>query len=182
MRIYTRTGDGGDTALFSGARVGKDASRVEAYGTVDEANSFIGLLRAEGLDADIDGVLEQVQRDLFTLGADLATPPSGRKDDAVPRIGPEHVEALERAIDEFDAQLPRLRTFILPTGPRAAALAHVVRTVVRRAERRAVALARTEPVSPDVVRYLNRLSDLLFVVARLIAHRAGAAEQPWQPR
>lgn len=182
MRIYTRTGDGGDTALFSGVRVGKDSARVEAYGTVDEANSFIGLLRAEGLDPDVDAVLQQVQNDLFALGADLATPPDGRKADAVPRIAADHVAALERAIDRLDAELPRLRSFILPVGPRAAALAHVARTVVRRAERHAVALSRSESVSPEIIRYLNRLSDLLFVIARIIAHRTGAAEQPWQPR
>lgn len=182
MRIYTRTGDGGETGLFSGVRVGKDAARVEAYGAVDEANSFIGLLRAEGLDADVDAILRQVQSDLFTLGADLATPPDGRKAETVPRISADHVTTLERAIDALDAQLPTLRSFILPTGSRAAALAHVARTVVRRAERRTVALSRAEAVSQDAIRYLNRLSDLLFVVARLIAHRAGDPEQPWQPR
>ncbi len=180
MRIYTRTGDAGETGLFSGARVQKDAARVEAYGTVDEANSFIGLLRAEALDDDVDAVLKQVQNDLFNLGSDLATPHDGRRADAAPRIEARHVSALEEAIDRFDAQLPRLRHFILPAGPRSAALAHAARSVVRRAERRTVTLARDEPISPETIRYLNRLSDLLFVVARLLAHRAGAAEEPWQ--
>lgn len=181
MRIYTRTGDAGETGLFSGARVGKDAARVEAYGAVDEANSYIGLIRAEQLDDDVDAVLLQVQKDLFSLGADLATPPEGRRADAVPRIEADHAAALEKAIDVFQAELPRLRSFILPTGPRAAALAHVARGVVRRAERRTVTLAREEAVSPETIRYLNRLSDLLFVAARLIAKRAGATEEPWLP-
>lgn len=179
MRIYTRTGDAGETGLFSGARVSKDAARVEAYGAVDEANSFIGLLRAEPLAADVDAVLKQVQNDLFDLGSDLATPLDGRKADAVPRIEERHVKALEEAIDRFDAELPRLRSFILPAGPRAAALAHAARSVVRRAERRTVSLARAERISPETIRYLNRLSDLLFVIARLVAHRAGAGDEPW---
>lgn len=182
MRIYTRTGDDGDTGLFSGARVSKDAARVEAYGCVDETNGFIGLLRAEPLDDDIDAVLKQVQEDLFALGADLATPPEGRRADTVPRIEARHVTALEEAIDKFDGELPRLRSFILPAGPRAVALAHVARGVARRAERRTVTLAREESISPETIRYLNRLSDLLFVVARLIAHRAGVADEPWQPK
>ena len=181
MRIYTRTGDAGETGLFSGARVSKDAARVEAYGAVDEANSYIGLIRSEQLDGDIDNVLMRVQKDLFSLGADLATPAEGRRADAVPRIEAGHVAALEAAIDEFDAQLPPLRSFILPTGPRAAALAHVARGIVRRAERRTVTLARSETISPETIRYLNRLSDLLFVVARLIANRAGIPEEPWLP-
>lgn len=182
MRIYTRTGDSGETGLFSGTRVSKDAARVEAYGTVDEANSFIGLLRAERLDADVDAVLERVQHDLFALGADLATPADGKRADAVPRITADNVASLERAIDEFDKELPQLRSFILPAGNRAVALAHTARSVVRRAERRTVTLARTENISQETIRYLNRLSDLLFVLARLIAHRAGANEQPWQPK
>lgn len=181
MRIYTKTGDSGETGLFSGARVSKDSVRVEAYGAVDEANNCIGLIRAERLDDDVDAILLQVQKDLFSLGADLATPPEGRRADTVPRIGPSHVIALEEAIDKFDGELPRLRSFILPTGPRAAALAHVTRGVVRRAERRTVTLARVESVSPETIHYLNRLSDLLFVVARLISKRAGATEEPWLP-
>lgn len=181
MRIYTKTGDGGETGLFSGTRVSKDSVRVEAYGTVDEVNNYIGLVRAEQLADDIDAVLSQVQKDLFSLGADLATPPEGRRAEAVPRIGAGHVEALEKAIDDFDAELPRLRSFILPTGPRAAALAHVARGVTRRAERRTVTLAREESVSPETIRYLNRLSDLLFVIARLITQRADAAEEQWLP-
>ncbi|MBO8142576.1 MAG: cob(I)yrinic acid a,c-diamide adenosyltransferase [Firmicutes bacterium] len=182
MRIYTRTGDGGETGLFSGQRVPKDDPRIEAYGTVDELNSFIGLIRAEGLDADLDAVLNQVQHDLFALGSDLATPRSSPRASAVPRIGSRHVERLEAAIDRLDGEVPPLRRFILPAGPRAACLFHVARTVARRAERRAVTLERLQPGSPDAVRYLNRLSDLLFVLARVASARAGAVDTPWEPK
>lgn len=181
MRIYTRTGDAGETGLFSGQRVGKDAIRVEAYGAVDEVNNYIGLLRSEDLPTDVDSVLIDIQRDLFTLGADLATPAGGRRSDTVPRVTSEHVQRLEAAIDRFDEELPPLRSFILPAGPRAAAFAHVVRGVARSAERRVVALSREEEVAPAVIQYLNRLSDLLFVTARLLTIRQGVAEQPWLP-
>ncbi len=181
MRIYTRTGDGGETGLFSGQRVPKDDPRVEAYGTVDELSSWIGAVRAEELDADLDRLLAQVQNHLFILGADLATPPGARRDERAPRIGDEHVQAIEKAIDGFDAELPPLRSFILPAGPRPAALLHVARATARRAERRVVALGRRAAVSPDGLRYLNRLSDLLFVLARVVAHRAGAGDVPWIP-
>lgn len=181
MRIYTRTGDAGETGLFSGRRVGKDALRVEAYGCVDEVNNYIGLLRSEDLADDVDGVLAAVQRDLFTLGADLATPSGERRADTAPRIEQSHVQRLETAIDEFDEQLPRLRSFILPAGPRPAALAHVARGVTRSAERRVVALSRTEDVGTGAIRYLNRLSDLLFVIARLLTMRRGLQDEPWHP-
>lgn len=181
MRIYTRTGDAGDTGLFSGRRVRKDALRVEAYGTVDELNNYIGLLRAEPIDDDVDELLSRIQRELFSLGADLATPAGERRADTVPRIGPAHVQSLEDAIDEIEGELPPLRSFILPGGTRAGALAHVARGVARRAERRIVTLADTEHVGPDTLRYVNRLSDLLFVVARLVTRRAGADDVAWQP-
>jgi len=181
MRIYTRTGDGGETGLFSGQRVPKDDPRVEAYGTVDELNSWLGLVRAEALPADVDELLDRVQNDLFTMGADLATPPEGRKAGKAPRIGPEHVRALEAAIDRYEADLPPLRAFILPAGPQAVALLHVARTVARRAERRVVTLYRAGGVAPEAVSYLNRLSDLLFVLARAVGARLGAAEVPWHP-
>lgn len=181
MRIYTRTGDGGETGLFSGKRVGKDDLRVEAYGAVDEINNYIGLLRAESLPVEVDRVLADVQRDLFAVGADLATPADGRKADRVARIDDGHVKKLEAAIDEWDGQLPPLRSFILPAGPRAAALAHVARGVTRTAERRVVALSRVESVTPGVVRYLNRLSDLLFVLARFVTNKMGLQDEPWHP-
>lgn len=181
MRIYTRTGDGGETSLFSGQRVPKDDPRVEAYGTVDELNSVLGLVRAEALPADVDQLLAQIQHDLFTLGADLATPPGTRRAAQAPRVGPDHVRALEAAIDRHQSQLPPLRSFILPAGPRPVALLHVARTVARRAERRVVALHRQGAGAPVAVSYLNRLSDLLFVLARAVAARTGAEEVPWQP-
>lgn len=180
MRIYTRTGDKGETGLFSGQRVRKDSTRVEAYGAVDELNNYIGLLRAEPLPADVDGALLQIQRDLFTLGADLATPAEGRRADKAPRIEERHVQSLEKSIDDFDGQLPPLRSFILPAGPRSAALAHVARGVARRAERRIVTLAAEETIAPAAIQYVNRLSDLLFVIARLLAHKQGFTETPWQ--
>ncbi|OUN00046.1 MAG: ATP:cob(I)alamin adenosyltransferase [Firmicutes bacterium ZCTH02-B6] len=179
MRIYTRTGDGGETGLFSGERVPKDDPRVEAYGTVDELNSFLGLVRAEPVGADIDELLARIQDELFVLGADLATPPGSRRDERTPRVGPEHVRALEAAIDHYDAQLPPLRAFILPAGPRPVALLQVARAVARRAERRVVAASRSTTVSPETIRYLNRLSDLLFVLARTTAHRLGTGDAPW---
>lgn len=181
MRIYTRTGDAGETGLFSGQRVPKDDPRVEAYGTVDELNSFIGLVRAEALPQDVDELLKQVQHDLFTLGADLATPPDSRKARQAPRVGLAHVEALEAAIDQHDAELPPLRSFILPAGPRPVALLHAARTVARRAERRVVSVARQGALASEAVTYLNRLSDLLFVLARVVALRAGAQDVPWLP-
>lgn len=181
MRIYTRTGDKGETGLFSGQRVRKDSIRVEAYGAVDELNNYIGLLRAESLPDDVDAVLMQIQTDLFTLGADLATPPGGRRADKAPRITAEHVQTLEKAIDEFDAEVPPLRSFILPAGPRPAALAHVTRGVARTAERRIVTLAGAEEIAPTTIEYVNRLSDLLFVIARLVGHRLGYEESPWLP-
>lgn len=181
MRIYTRTGDGGETGLFSGKRVGKDDLRVEAYGAVDEVNNYIGLLRAESLPEEVDRTLADIQRDLFTVGADLATPADGRKADRVARIGADHVQKLEKAIDELDGQLPPLRHFVLPAGPRAAALAHVARGVARTAERRVVALSRVETVTPGVLHYLNRLSDLLFVVARFVTNKMGLRDEPWHP-
>lgn len=185
MRIYTRTGDGGQTHLFGGDRVSKADPRVEAYGTVDELNSVLGLARARlPADHELQSVLASVQEALFAVGAELAT---ARADDPrlashVPRVGAADVETLERCIDRLEADLEPLRTFVLPGGSEAGALLHVARSVCRRAERRVVALAGQAPVSPQVLRYLNRLSDLLFVCARWVNHRAGTPEPPWEPR
>ncbi len=180
MKIYTRTGDAGETALFGGARVPKDDGRVRAYGEVDELNATLGLARAEGPPADLDALLAEVQRDLFALGAQLADR-SARVGDrrAKAALGDTRVAELERAIDEREATLPPLATFILPGGSRLGALLHLARTVCRRAERAAVALARAETLDPALLTYLNRLSDLLFVLARHENHRRGQAEQPW---
>ncbi len=184
MKIYTRTGDAGETALFGGTRVRKDSARVEAYGSVDEANAAVGAVRAF-LDAtDVDRILGVVQDQLFVLGGDLATPlpaDDGKKAmHVVPRISADQVAGLEEAIDRAEAELPPLTSFILPTGNPPAALLHLARTVCRRAERRVVALEEHEPINPQARIYLNRLSDLLFVLARLVNHRAGIPETAWR--
>ena len=181
MRIYTRTGDKGDTGLFGGGRVGKDDARVEAYGEVDELNAVLGLARSIELMPRIDEVLVPIQRDLFSLGALLATPEHEKMRQHLEkaRIDEERIAQLERAIDAGEAELEPLRAFILPGGtPKAAAL-HVARTVCRRAERRVVALRRDVGIPELVVVYLNRLSDLLFVLARVANRRAGAGEVTW---
>src|SRR5687767_3095447 len=181
MRIYTRTGDDGGTALFGGGRVPKDNDRVEAYGDVDELNASLGMARAVETMPRIDEVLVPVQRDLFAIGALLATPDHDRMQQqlAKARVDEDRIAQLERAIDEAEAELEPLKAFIVPGGtPKSAAL-HVARTVCRRAERRVVHLAREVPLPPLVVVYLNRLSDLLFVLARLANRRAGAGEVTW---
>lgn len=178
MRIYTRTGDGGQTSLRWGTRIAKDALRVEAYGTVDEANSFIGLALAQlgptGPEAAQQS-LTRILRELFDVGADLATPPDREKGEQ-PKVKAEMIEQLEAEIDALDASLEPLKQFILPSGCPAGATLHVARTVVRRAERRLVSLAAAEPVDPVLVKYLNRLSDYLFVAARAVNAAAGVEE------
>jgi cob(I)alamin adenosyltransferase len=182
MKIYTKTGDGGDTSLFDGTRVRKDDARVDAYGEVDELNAWLGLVRASpsagAWDAALDEALVRIQRDLFALGAQLADP--GEK--LAPRvtkavIAEADVERLEHLIDSLEQELPPLRRFILAGGAPDGAALHVARTVCRRAERRMVAL--DPPVDPILVRYVNRLSDLLFVLARAVNHRAGVPETEW---
>ncbi len=180
MKIYTKTGDKGETGLFDGTRVPKDATRVDAYGAVDELNAALGAAVAFLEDAEIAGVLQQIQRDLFAVGARLADPRLSREGKSEKdRFEPARVTHLEEIIDRFEAELPPLRRFILPGGARAGALLHLARTVCRRAERRIVTLARETEISPVVVTYINRLSDLLFVLARAANHRAGAEEVPW---
>ena len=174
--ITTRGGDGGETSLGDGARVRKDAARIEAIGAVDEANAALGLLRLHTAGAD-DAVLAKLQNGLFDLGADLCVPGEG---DARLRIGEGHLRGLDAAIAEMNAGLPPLASFVLPGGTPAAAAAHMARTLARRAERAAVRLAAEEPVNPDVVRYLNRLSDLLFVLGRR-ANGNGAEDVLWTP-
>ena len=181
VKIYTRTGDAGDTGLFGGGRVSKDDPRVEAYGDVDELNAVIGMARAVEQMTRIDEVLVPVQRDLFAIGALLATPDRDRMAQHLEkaRIDEERIAQLERSIDDAESELEPLRAFILPGGtPKAAAL-HVARTVCRRAERRVVQLQRTVEIPALAVIYLNRLSDLLFTLARLANHRAGAGEVTW---
>ncbi len=179
MRIYTRTGDSGETGLFGGERVFKDELRVEAYGSVDEASAALGLAVASLEEKDTLGtLLLHLQNELFIVGADLATPLPR----AVPRIEERHVLALEKQIDAWDEALTPLQNFILPGGTPAAAGLHLSRTLARRAERRVVTLLRAEPekTNPAVLRYLNRLSDLLFVLARTANARAGEIDIPWK--
>jgi cob(I)alamin adenosyltransferase len=181
MKIYTRTGDDGTTGLFGGERRAKNDSRVEAYGTVDEANATIGWARATGLPAEIDEVLARVQSDLFTLGAELACVPGQEYRLKLALLGEEDATRLERAIDAGEQGLPALRAFVLPGGSAAAAALHVARCVVRRAER--AVIATSDPAAPSVRRelviYLNRLSDLLFTYARRANHLAGVVDVPW---
>ena len=174
MKIYTRTGDKGSTGLFGGDRVSKDHARIEAYGTVDEANSMIGVARAAfpatGWEK-ADTILHRVQSELFVLGADLATPSDAKIQ--VPRIDAAHIDALEKNIDLLESELSPLKSFVLPGGATAAAAMHVARTVCRRAERRAVTLQEIDAINRNAVVYLNRLSDLLFVMARWLNLKAG---------
>ncbi|HYV96065.1 MAG TPA: cob(I)yrinic acid a,c-diamide adenosyltransferase [Gemmatimonadaceae bacterium] len=181
LKIYTRTGDAGDTGLFGGGRVPKDHPRVEAYGDIDELNAFIGFARCIEVMQRIDEVLVPIQRDLFSIGALLATPDRDKMHEqlAKARLDDERIAQLERAIDHAESELDPLKAFILPGGtPKAAAL-HVARTVCRRAERKVVSLMKGEEIPPLVGIYLNRLSDLLFVLARLATKRAGAGEVTW---
>ncbi len=180
-KIYTKTGDGGDTGLFGGGRVPKDHPRVEAYGAVDELNAVLGMARAVEMMPRIDEVLAPVQRDLFALGALLATPDHAKMKEQLEkaRISDARIKQLEQAIDDGEAELEPLKAFILPGGtPKAAAL-HVARTTCRRAERAVISLQREAEVPQLVVVYLNRLSDLLFVLARVANRRAGAGEVTW---
>jgi len=178
MKLYTRTGDSGETALFDGTRVRKDDPRVEAYGDVDELNAWLGLVRTAGLDPDFEADVIRIQRDLFALGAALADP-AERIAARVTKAALEDADVarLEQMIDRLDVETPPLRRFILPGGTSTGAAIHLARTVCRRAERRIVSL---EPaVDAVLIRYVNRLSDLLFALARAVNHRAGAPETEW---
>jgi cob(I)alamin adenosyltransferase len=181
--IYTRSGDSGTTALFGGGRVPKDHPRVVAYGEVDELNSTIGVAIAFMSNKRLTGTLTLVQNELFNIGAELASESGGEKSAAHARAftsAEEKTAALESLMDEMDAALPPLTTFILPSGSQAGALLHLCRTVCRRAERAVVTLSHQETVNPDLARYLNRLSDLLFVMARHVNHADGSAEAEWR--
>ena len=176
MKAYTGTGDKGETSLYGGTRVGKENLRVEAYGAVDELNSQIGLVRAWIKDRRIDEILRTVQKDLFVLGGDLATELVSAK---TPRIEKRHVANLERIVDGVHGELKPLKRFILPTGSVVGAGLHVARAVCRRAERRVAALAKGESINPEAIPYLNRLSSLLFDLARLSNTNEGIAEEEW---
>jgi cob(I)alamin adenosyltransferase len=178
-RIYTRGGDAGETSLTGGSRVPKHAPRVEAMGAVDEANAALGLARLHTA-GEADQMLARIQNDLFDLGADLSTPEEGRKGQGALRIAASQVTRLEREIDAMNAALAPLTSFVLPGGSPASAYLHLARTVVRRAERRAAALAASEPVNPEALKYLNRLSDHLFVLGRALNDQ-GARDVLWKP-
>ena len=180
MKIYTKTGDAGETGLFGGARVSKASVRVTAYGEVDELNSALGWTRVVVSDESLDTLLHQIQNQLFEVGAELASTPSRAAKGGLPQIDQSHVETLERAIDDYEADLKPLESFVLPGGSEEAARFHVARTVCRRAERATVTLTAEEEVRDEISRYLNRLSDLLFVLARHANHRAGVADIPWK--
>lgn len=181
MKIYTKTGDSGETGLFGGKRLPKDDLRIEAYGTVDELNAHIGLLRdAEISSQDVDNLLE-IQDRLFTIGSILASDPE--KDNLkVPEISDGDVLRLESDMDRMDETLPEMRAFVLPGGHPIVSQCHVTRCVCRRAERRVVSLAAVSAIDPIIIRYLNRLSDYLFVLSRWITRQKKATETPWKPR
>lgn len=186
MKIYTKTGDKGETSLYGGTRVSKAAARVESYGTLDELNAFIGLAKAEISDEKVLNQLQKIQFDLFTVGSEAATPTdkmllANGKNRLDVMISEKEITELELWMDDFDAELEPLRFFILPSGGKAAATVHVCRTVCRRAERAMVFLNETEEVRPELIKYLNRLSDYLFILARYISKISGEKEEYWNP-
>lgn len=180
-RIYTKTGDEGLTGLGGGRRVPKDSARVRAYGTVDELNSAIGVALAFGLSDRLVAELATIQNELFDLGSDLCWPSDDERRERIPTVRPDHVEKLERLIDELNDTVGPLTNFLLPGGSPSAAQLHLARTICRRAEREAITLSREEPIGELVLPYLNRLSDALFVMARYENHERGVDEPLWQP-
>lgn len=178
MKIYTKRGDSGKTSLFGGQRVAKNNLRIEAYGTIDELNSIAGQARSGKPHQKVASVLKTIQNQLFVLGADLATPPDSKT--KIDRISAEDVKKTEEFIDELQEELPALKNFILPGGSPSAATIHVARTVCRRAERRCIELHSKDEISPEIPQYLNRLSDLLFVLARYQNKKANISEEAWK--
>jgi len=181
MKIYTKTGDAGETGLFGGGRVRKDSVRVDAYGEVDELNASLGLARSLPIPQELGELLLKLQEQLFTVGAVLATPAGTKASEHIPTLEPEWVASMEQAIDSFEAELSPMTHFILPGGSQAAAALHLARTVCRRAERHVVAAMREGEAPQSVVTFLNRLSDLLFVMARVANHRVGIEDVKWIP-
>jgi len=181
MKIYTKTGDQGTTALFGGKRVSKADLRIDSYGTVDELNSYVGLLRDQDVNRNRNDFLIEIQDRLFTIGSILATEPGNNKV-KIPALQEENIQVLEKEIDSMEAGLPPMRVFVLPGGHPSVSFGHIARTVCRRAERLAVALDQQDKIDPLVIKYLNRLSDYLFVLCRTMSKELGAGETPWQPR
>jgi len=180
MKIYTKTGDAGETGLFGGTRVSKASLRVEAYGEVDELNSALGWARLAVSDEALDAVLNRIQNDLFEVGAELGSTEASKQKSVVPLIAEPQVEALERAIDQYEEGPPALTSFVLPGGSEGASRFHLARCVCRRAERSVVALGAHESIRAEIFRYINRLSDLLFVLARYANYSAGVEDIPWK--
>ncbi|MEQ1588350.1 MAG: cob(I)yrinic acid a,c-diamide adenosyltransferase [Cyclobacteriaceae bacterium] len=181
MKIYTKTGDQGSTSLFGGKRVSKADLRIDTYGTVDELNSWIGVLRDQSINQSRKEILVEIQDRLFTIGSILATEPENTKV-KIPSLAESDIELLENKMDEMDAALPPMRFFVLPGGHTSVSFGHVTRTVCRRAERLVIALDQTEKVDPLVIKYMNRLSDYLFMLCRTMAHELKAEETPWKSR
>ena len=181
MKIYTKTGDQGTTGLFGGKRVPKDDLRIETYGTIDELNSWIGLVRDQPVNQSREEILIHIQDRLFTIGSILATDPGNTKV-KIPALLEEDITTLEKAIDAMDAELPPMRFFVLPGGHQSVSHGHIARTVCRRAERLTISLSRQEEVQPIVIKYLNRLSDYIFMLCRKMAHELNAPEAPWKPK
>jgi cob(I)alamin adenosyltransferase len=181
MKIYTRTGDQGTTSLFGGKRVSKADLRIEAYGTIDEFNAWIGMLRDQPVNKDRGATLTAIQDRLFTIGSILATAPGNTKV-KIPSLSAEDITFLEKEIDVMDSDLPPMRSFILPGGHASVSFGHLARTVCRRAERLVIALNGQEPIDPLVIQYLNRLSDYLFMLCRKMAMELNAPETPWNPK
>ncbi|WP_310993821.1 cob(I)yrinic acid a,c-diamide adenosyltransferase [Aequorivita marina] len=188
MKIYTKTGDAGTTALFGGTRVPKHNIRIESYGTVDELNSNIGMIRSQDIDAHSKKTLIQIQNRLFTLGSTLATDPekavlkSGKERLNIPRVDEEDIQLLETEMDKMNETLPDITHFVLPGGNTTVSTCHIARTICRRAERRVTLLNENEPVDQGVLKYLNRLSDYLFVLARKLSNDTNAEETQWIPK
>ena len=180
MKIYTKTGDDGTTALLGGERVAKSHYRIEAYGTVDELNAYIGLLRDQEINRLSGDTLIEIQKSLFVIGAILATEPNNNKV-KIPHLREVDIQFLERGIDKIDSELPAIKSFVLPGGHQSVSFGHVTRTVCRRAERQVIALNSHEKIDPLVIQYLNRLSDYLFVLCRKMSADLGVKEIPWKP-
>jgi len=181
MKIYTKTGDQGTTALFGGTRLPKSDLRIDAYGTIDELNSYVGLLRDQEVNAVRKNTLIEIQDRLFTIGSILATEPGNTKV-KIPALQESDIIFLEKEIDAMDAQLPPMKFFVLPGGHQSVSFGHVARTVCRRAERLVIALHEKNPIDGLVIKYLNRLSDYLFVLCRMMAHELKVEETPWKPK
>jgi cob(I)alamin adenosyltransferase len=181
MKIYTKTGDDGTTSLFGGTRLAKSELRIETYGTVDELNSWVGVLRDQPVNQKRKDILVEIQDRLFTIGSILATEPGNTKV-KIPSLSETDITFLEKQMDEMDSVLQPMRFFVLPGGHPSISWGHVTRTVCRRAERIVIALNANEAINPLVIKYLNRLSDYLFVLCRLMTHELGAEETPWKPR